>query len=441
MSWKENYREKVISAEEAVRLIKPGDYVRFPMAATPLTLISALARRRGQLKDVYIAQPGPQPAPGVGWWDEPGWDDSFHVSTEWPDALCRPGIEMKTVEFRPVEYTLARTLREEGSRPDTWTPDFFMCPVSPPNEQGYCNLGQWVWHSDTYARAARTLIVEVDESWPWCYGDTMLSVSEIDYMVEKVVEAPPPVLRRITDDMLDDKVKTIGQYVAELVPDGSTIQMGVGVVSMAAAHYLFDKHDLGIHSELVTEPMMDLWQAGVITCKRKNVNTGKAVATCLSSMDPNYVAMVNKNPFFEFRSVEYTNDIRVISSHDNMVAINTTLAIDLSGQVASETMGPRFYSASGGQISFMMGSMLSRGGRTIIALPSTARKGTISRIVPILEAGTVVTVPRSWVDFIVTEHGLVNLQGKTLRQRAEALISIAHPDFRAELRREAQKLF
>lgn len=439
--WREQYKEKVITVEEAVEMVKPGDTVRFPMAVTPISLGAALARRRGKVKDIYVAQANPFPAPGVGWWQEPGWDESFHLSTEYPDLLCRPGLDMKTVELRPIEYTLAKKLRDEGIREDTWSPDFFMVPMAVPNKYGYANFGHWVWYSPQYARAAKTVIAEINEWYPWCDGDTLLPVPEIDYFVETKEEPPKPAVREPLGEMFDETVKSIAQHAVQVVKDGDTIQMGVGAVSMAIGSYLFDRHDLGVHSELITREMLDLYEAGVLTGKYNNVNPGKLVGTCIVAFDPNYIEMVNGNPIFSVRSVEYTNDIRVISAHDNMVSINSALSVDLTGQVCSETMGTRIYSASGGEISFMMGSMLSRGGRTVVVIQSTARKGAVSRIVPLLGPGSVVTIPRSWVDFVATEHGIVNLQGKTLRQRAEALISIAHPDFRVELREEAQKLF
>jgi len=439
--WKEQYKEKLIAAEEAVDMVKPGDTVRLPMAATPISLCAALARRRGKVKDIYVAQSNPFPAPGVGWWHEPGWDESFHLSTEYPDLLCRPGLDRKTVELRPIEYTLAKKLRDEGIREDTWSPDFFMVPMAPPNKYGYANFGHWVWYSPQYARAAKTVIAEINEWYPWCFGDTMLPVSEIDYFVETTEAPPPPTMRQPMGAEFDETVKNSAQHAVELIKDGDTIQMGVGEVSMAIGSYLFDRQDLGVHSELITREMLDLYEAGVLTGKYNNVDPGLLVGTCAATFDPTYIEMVSGNPIFSIRSVEYTNDIRVISAHDNMVSINSALSMDLTGQVCSETMGTRIYSASGGATSFMMGSMLSRGGRTCVVMQSTARKGTVSRIVPLLESGSVVTIPRSWVDFVATEYGIVNLQGKTLRQRAEAMMSIAHPDFKAELKKEAQKLF
>jgi 4-hydroxybutyrate CoA-transferase len=440
MDWKEKYREKVLAAEDAVKMVKAGDTVRFPMASVPVTLATALAKRRDELKDVKVFHAGPAPLPGVGWWTEKGWEESFQMATEWPNPVCRPGLDQKIVDLLVTDFSLAPKLREEGLREDVWSPDFFLAPVSPPSKEGLCSLGAIRWYTKEYAMAARSFIAEVDPEIPWVPGDTTIAVSEVDYLVEKTVPTARPPMRTSAVE-IDDISETIGEQIAELIRDGDTIQMGVGVINLAVASLLEQKNDLGIHSEIITEVMVDLVRKGVVTGKRKTVNQGKAVAAGIPIVEPSYRAYVDGNPLFELRSIEYTNNIGVISSHDNMISINNCLTIDLTGQVASETLGRRIYSAIGGQVCFMIGSMLSRGGRTVMALPSTARKGAVSRIVPTLDAGTAVSIPRSWVDFVVTEYGMVNLLAKTQRQRAEALISIAHPDFRGELGREARKLY
>jgi 4-hydroxybutyrate CoA-transferase len=440
MDWKEKYGEKVLTADEAVKLVKSGEMVRFPMASVPVTLATALAGRKDELKDVKIFHAGPAPLQGIGWWSEKGWEESFQMVTEWPNPVSRPGLDQKLVDLLITDFTLAPKLREEGFREDIWSPDFFMAPVSPPNEEGQCSLGTIRWYNKEYAKAARCFIAEIDPDIPWVPGDSAISVSEMDYLVEKTVPTVRPPMRTSAVE-IDDVSRTIGEQIVSVIRDGDTIQMGVGVINLAVASFLKEKNDLGIHSEIITEVMVDLVKKGVVTGKRKSVNQGKAVAAAIPILEPSYLEYVADNPIFELRSIEYTNNIGVISSHHNMTSINNCLSIDLTGQMASETLGRRIYSAIGGQVCFMIGSLLSPGGKTIMALPSTAKKGTVSRIVPTLETGTVVSIPRNWVDFVVTEYGMVNLLGKTQRQRAEALISIAHPDFREELKKEARRLY
>ena len=440
MDWKETYGDKVLTSNKAVKMVQNGDSVRFPMASVPVSLATALAARKGELKGVRVSHAGPAPLSGIDWWSEKGWEDSFQMVTEWPNPVCRPGLDQNLIDLLITDFTLAGKLREEGIREDLWSPDFYMAPVSPPDEKGLCSLGTIRWYSKEYARAARHFIAEVDPDIPWIPGDSTIPVSEIEYLVEKELPTARPPMR--TSAVRIDKVsRSIAEQISTLIRDGDTLQMGVGMINLGVAALLEDRNDLGIHSEIITEVMIDLVRKGVVTGRRKNINRGKAVAAAIPIVDPSYLEYLEGNERFELRSIEYTNNIEVISSHENMISINSCLSIDLTGQVASETLGRRIYSAIGGQVCFVIGSIMSPGGRTVMALPSTARKGSLSRIVPVLETGTVVSIPRSWVDFVVTEYGMVNLLGKTQRQRAEALISIAHPDFREELKREARRLF
>jgi 4-hydroxybutyrate CoA-transferase len=243
---------------------------------------------------------------------------------------------------------------------------------------------------------------------------------------------PPPEAERGT-------LEVIGEFAASLIRDGDTVQMGIGGISESIGYFLMDKNDLGIHSEIMTVTHVELVKRGVATGQYKTLNKGKAVAAMVvGSAD---LAFVNNNPAFELYSVLHTNSLLTIAAQNHQVAVNSTLAIDLTGQAAAEGFGPQMYSGIGGQMTFMMGAMYSKGGRSIMVLPATAKKGQVSRIVPMLEPGSTITTPRQYTDFVVTEFGIVNLQGKTQRQRAEALIDIAHPDFQPELKKAAHKMY
>ena len=309
--------------------------------------------------------------------------------------------------------------------------------VSPPDEKGYCSFGNALWYNKDVAKNAKVFVAEVDPTFIRTHGDNWIHVSEIDYLVEEtkpfpVGTAAPPEEERGT-------LEVIGEFAASLIRDGDTVQMGIGAISEAIGLFLMDRNDLGIHSELMTASHVELVKRGVATGQYKTMHKGKAVAAMVvGSADLEYV---NNNPAFELYSVLYTNAIPTIAVQNHQVAVNSTLAIDLTGQAAAESLGPQMYSGIGGQMTFMIGAMYSKGGRSIMVLPSTAKKGQLSRIVPMLEPGSTLTTPRQYMDFVITEFGIVNLQGKTQRQRAEALISIAHPDFRPELMKQAKKLF
>ncbi len=432
--WQHKYKDKLISAEAAAKLVKSGDLVRLHIGKPPIPILDALAKRKGEVENVTVIQCYPLYNHPI--WNEPGYDQSFNLVVDYVGVGCRQGMQKHYVDFLPIDYPQYAKQLEDG-RTNTWEPDIFFGVVSPPDEKGYCSFGNALWYNKDAAKNAKVFVAEVDPTFIRTHGDNWIHVSEIDYLVEEtkpfpVGTAAPPEEERGT-------LEVIGEFAASLIRDGDTVQMGIGAISEAIGLFLMDRNDLGIHSELMTASHVELVKRGVATGQYKTVHKGKAVAAMVvGSADLEYV---NNNPAFELYSVLYTNAIPTIAAQNHQVAVNSTLAIDLTGQAAAESLGPQMYSGIGGQMTFMIGAMYSKGGRSIMVLPSTAKKGQLSRIVPMLEPGSTLTTPRQYMDFVITEFGIVNLQGKTQRQRAEALISIAHPDFRPELTKQTKKLF
>ncbi len=434
MTWQAKWGDKIISAEKAAGFVKSGDLVRLGIGRTPVPIMKALAKRKGVLRDVTIHHGFPvQPFP---FWNEEGWQDSFTMVTDYVGEGNRAGIRSRLSDFLPIDYPQYIKGRSDG-RTNTWEPDVFIAAVSPPDEKGYCSFGNCLWYSKDLAQNAKLFIAEVDPTFIRTYGDNFIHISEIDYLVEEtesiVLSTPPP------PEEGRELIDTIGRLAAGVIRDGDTIQMGIGAISESVGRFLYEKNDLGIHSEILTTTHVDLVKKGIATGKYKSLHRGKAVSAFLVGAAD--LEFVNNNPAFELYSVLYVNRITTIAAQHSMVAVNSGIAIDLTGQVAAESLGPTMYSGLGGQMDFMIGSLHSEGGRSIMLLQSTARGGKVSRIVPHLEPGTILTTPRTYLDFVATEHGITNLQGKTQRQRAEALIEIAHPDFRSELRKQARKLF
>lgn len=433
-SWQRKYKDKLISAAAAAKLVKPGNLVRLHIGKPPIPILDALAQRKGEVENVTVIQCYPLYSHPI--WNEPGYDQSFNLIVDYVGAGCRQGMQKHYVDFLPLDYPQYAKQMEDG-RTNTWEPDVFFGVVSPPDEKGYCSFGNALWYNKDVAKNAKLFVAEVDPTFIRTHGDNWMHVSEIDYLVEEtqpfpVGTAPPPEEEHGT-------LEVIGEFAATLIRDGDTVQMGIGAISEAIGLFLMDRNDLGIHSELMTASHVELVKRGVANGKYKSMHKGKAVAAMIVGAAD--LKFVDNNPAFELYSVLYTNAIPTIAAQNHQVAVNSTLAIDLTGQAAAESIGPQMYSGIGGQMTFMMGALYSKGGRSIMVLPSTAKKGQLSRIAPMLEPGSTLTTPRQYMDFVVTEFGIVNLQGKTQRQRAEALISIAHPDFQPELKKQARKMF
>jgi acyl-CoA hydrolase len=419
----EDWAALAVSAEEAVSRIVSGMRVFIHgAAATPTPLLEALTRRL-DLADVtlyHLHTAGPAP------FADPQCRGRFFSVSLFTGAPLRHAIEEGRADFIPIFLSDIPRLFTSRAIPL----DVALVQLSPPDRHGYCTLGTSVDAALAAAQTARHIVAEINERMPRTHGATLVHIDRVAAFVRTARPlhqhpVPPPTA-------IDD---AIGEHAARLVPDGATLQMGIGAIPDAVLRRLGDKHDLGIHTEMFSDGVVDLVEAGVITNRRKQVHPGRIVTSFVIGTDRLY-DFVNDNPFVEFHPCDRTNDTAAIRRNDHAVAINSALEIDLSGQVCADSIGFRIYSGIGGQMDFVRGSALSRGGKPIIALPSTAAGGTVSRIVAGLKPGAGVVTTRGHVHWVVTEHGAVNLFGLSLRQRAEALISIAHPDFRAGLRRD-----
>jgi 4-hydroxybutyrate CoA-transferase len=401
-NWQEEYKRKLISAPEAANFVKSGDLVVFTVGREAHSVGLAIAARKDELKDVKVSMPSP--GYDFGWYD-PGWEESFEVTVSMPTAVSQQMVDERRCDLSfGTVIPFAKDLEERS--------DILITEVSPPDERGFCSFGASVWNKRREIKEAKLTIAEVNKNLIRTFGENYVHISEIDYFVEHVFSGGTPGMGTLAGRVLkkpEPYVKRITENVSTLIKDGDTIQIGVG---------------------RTTEPMVSL-----------GLFDGKRVATSIGGSSREEMEWVNENPLFLLVDVTYLEDIRIIAAHDNMVVINNALAVDLMGQITAETLGTKSLSVAGGQIPFVLGAWLSNGGRAITVLPSTARDGTVSRIMPALPLGTAVTIQRNCADFIVTEYGVAKLRGKSARKRAEELISVAHPDFRAELRKEAQKLY
>jgi 4-hydroxybutyrate CoA-transferase len=436
-SWQEEYKKKLVSADEAVSRVKSGDRVVFTPGREAFAVGLALAARKEELKGVTVFTPSP--GYDFGWYDA-GWSDSFEVSIMMPTAVCQDAVDAKLIALNPG--TLIPF--EEG--PDAPKSDVLLTEVSTPDERGFCSFGASVWNKRRVIAEAKLTIAEVNPNLIRTYGDNYIHISEIDYFVEHLSMGGAPGMGSLAGRAVKETepyLYNVAQNVSDLIRDGDTIQIGVGRTTepLVKLGIFKGRRDLGWHSEATPGGVISLVREGVINGSRKTLHPGKCVVTSLGGGTKEEMDWVTMNPLFMLVDIGYLEDIRVIAAHDNMVAINNALAIDLSGQIGAESIGYRFMAVAGGQIPFVFGATLSKGGRSITCLPSTAQGGKISRIVPTLPPGTVVTIQRNLTDNVVTEYGIARLKGKTLRQRAQELINVAHPDFRAELKKAAEKLY
>jgi len=433
--WEQEYRRKLVPAEDAVRAVRSGDLVAVPVGTDPQTVLVALLGRAHDLRDVRLRlYNGLNDIP----WFEP--EMAGHVLPEvWfvVSPYVRERMEARQGDMAIGACTLATKGARDG-RADFRAPDVVLLELSPPDAHGMCSFGAVRWDKKELAEQARTVIAEVSPSHIRTHGDNAIHVSKVGLFVEQAI--PPTPLRPPIEQDVRRKdaelFRTIAGHVASFIKDGDTILMGAGgTVEPLPLFGLFDgREELGWHTERMPRGALRLMRErpGLFTGRRKSVDPGKHVVTLLALTEDD-AAYAEMHPQIEVRSVHYVNDIRVIAAQENLVAIMNALAIDLTGQVASEHLGPRPYAGPGGQPEIAIGAMLAKGGRSIMVVPSTAQGGMVSRIVPQLEAGSVVTVTRAFIDYVVTEYGVARLLGKSARQRAQELIAIAHPDFRAEL--------
>lgn len=417
------YREKRVSAAEAVSVISSCDNIVVPPgAAEPEILMDVLAERRGELKDVRIHQMLPLREAS---YLKPGMERHFRHVSWLTSSVVKRGVKEGRAGVMPgYLYEYPKFIRDMEV-------DVFMGTVSPMDEHGYFSFGVSVDYTIAAAGSAKKVILVVNPNMPRTMGYSFIHISQADLIVEDqspLLEVKKPELSKV-----DQK---IGDYVCELVDDGSTIQLGLGSVANAAAQCLSVKKGLGIHTHFITDVILDLVECGTVTNRRKNIHQGKIICSSAVGSKRLYQFM-NNNPLFEMHAISYTNDPMIICKNNNMVAINSVDEIDLLGQCASEPVGPKLYSGTGEQVDFARGAMNAHNGKSIVVLHSTHKGRT--KIVPMLESGSVVSLNKNDVDYVITEYGIAKLRGKTYRQRAEALIAIAHPDHRDGLSEAAKK--
>jgi itaconate CoA-transferase len=428
----DQYRKKLTTPEKAVEDIKDGATIVPGMVnGEPYALLSAIAdrARQGDLKDIniYFLHPAEAAAMTVL---APDLCDCIQVYSWFVGLADRARVRVGLNYFVPNYFHQIPRLVK-----DFMQVDVTVAAVSPMDKSGYFSFGTSNDYTTTAARHCKKLIVEVNEHMPRVFGDSLLHISEVD----AIVENSAPLFETIPQEP-DAEDGIIGKRVAEMVPDGATIQLGAGNVPNAIAHYLTNHKDLGIHTELFCPSMVDLIEKGVVTGRKKTLHPMKNVFTMARGTKKMYEFMDN-NPTMESYPVSYVNDPAVIAKNDNMISINSILEVDLLGQCNAEFMGGYQFSGTGGQLDFVRGAFNSKGGKSILAFHSTAKKGEVSRVVPRFEAGTVVTTPRMDAQYLVTEHGVVHLKGKSTRERALEIIGIAHPEFRDELLREAEDMY
>ena len=433
--WREVYQRRLISAEAAARRVKNGDHIYLPIGQQYGPVAAAIVARGAELTGVTFT--GLPPA-DYGWY-APELRDHLTVNIVYANATSREAVNSGVADYNPFMMYGHHKGRDEG-RLEGRPVDVNLISCTPPNDRGYVCIGNSVWDAkSTIARAGQTIAV-VNQHIPRTFGDSWVHVSHIAAFVEGHVALPDRTAEVYPPAEPWDEA--IAGYVDSLVNHGDTLQIGTGSTTgnILRAGALKDKEDLGYFAELTVPGTIDLVRRGTITGRRMTTHPNRFVATTAgnSAEDREFI---NDNPSFEFYAVDYIHDPRSIAANDNYRAINNAISVDLTGQIAASAIGTRVYSGTGGHFPFAMGAFMSRGGRYVCVLPSTARNGTVSRIVPRFESGQVVTVPRDIADTVVTEYGIARLLNRSVRERAEALISIAHPDFRAELRRAAREYF
>jgi len=427
------YQSRVTTPQEAVKVIQSGHRVFLTgNVSVPQTLLAALVEHAPNVNNVEICQ-----ALTVGSADYVGPEMEGHlrVNSMFISANIRKAVQEGRADFTPVLLSEFPLLFKHGVLPL----DVAIIHVSRPDEHGFCSLGVEVGLTKTAAESAKVVIAEVNDQMPRTLGDSFIHVSRLTHIVPVNYPIPELAMGEGRDDTI---VQKIAGFIAELIPDGATMQLGIGAIPDAVLKYLFDKKDLGIHTELFSDGVIDLVNAGVLTNARKTLHPGKIVSGFILGTKKLY-EWVHDNPMIELHRSEYVNDPFVIAQNERMVAVNSAIEVDLTGQICADSIGPKLYSGVGGQLDFIYGASRSKGGIPIIALPSAAtmKDGkVISKIVSMLKLGAGVVTSRNHVHYVVTEYGVADLYGKTIRQRAQALINIAHPDFRADLTKQAQEL-
>jgi acetyl-CoA hydrolase len=427
------YASRVVTAEEAVKQIKSGMRVFLTgNCSTPHKVLEALVNYAPNLQDVEICQ-----ALTVGAADYVSQEMEGHlrVNTMFISANIRKAVQEGRADFTPVLLSEFPLLFKNKILPI----DVALVHLSPPDEHGFCSFGIETGLTKSPAESAKIIIAEVNQQMPRCLGDSFIHISRVNYIVP--VDYPLSEML-MSDEGPNETTEKIAGFIAEMIPDGATMQMGIGAIPDAVLKYLYNKRDLGIHTELFSDGVVDLVEAGVLTNGRKTLHPGKILAGFIIGSRSLY-QWVDDNPLIELHPTEYVNDPYIIAQNDRQVAVNSAIEVDITGQVCADSIGPKLYSGVGGQLDFIYGASRSRDGVPIIALPSTAtmRDGSvISRIVPMLKQGAGVVTSRNHIRYVVTEYGVATLYGNSIRKRTLELINIAHPDFRDELKTMAEKL-
>ena len=428
MSVKSQYQSKLVSAADAIDQIKDSDFIIIPTGVgEPPALLTALSEQRRRFRDVKLGQI--LAVRKYGYFDPETVDHVRHVAFFY-GAASRAGGQAGWVDFIPSYFSEMPSQIERGQIPA----DVVLSMASPMDQHGYFSLSLGADYTMAAVARARAVVLEVNPNVPYANGNCHVHISQVTALIESsdpVMEVGLPKIGPVQ--------QAIGKYVADMIDDGSTLQIGYGGIPDAVVMQLSAKHDLGIHTEMIGDGILSLIESGAVTNRKKNYLPGKMVATFALGSRKLYQFM-DRNPALEIHPADFTNDPYLAGKNDNLVAINATLQIDLLGQCGSESLGHRPYSGTGGQSDFVRGANRSRGGKAFIVLPSTAKDDSITRIVPVLSPGTHVSTSKNDINYVVTEFGVAQLRGKSAKQRAQELISIAHPDFRAELTESARKL-
>jgi acetyl-CoA hydrolase len=433
--WIKDYNSKLTSADEAVQVIKSGDGVYIqPGCAVPFELIRAMVRRKDELRDVkiyHILAVGKLP------YMEPGMEEHFRHVAFFIGHNTRKAVNEGRADFVPC-FLHEVPLYFKNKVYDI---DVALIHVSPPDEHGFCSYGVDVGCIKTPAEMAKVIIAQVNPQMPRTLGNSFIHVSKINYFVEH--EENLTELPQVDEDTSEEMLKiydSIGEYIAELIEDGSTLQMGIGAIPDSVLNFMQNKKDLGVHTEMFSDGLIDLIDKGIVNGERKTIHRGKVIAGFILGTKKAF-DYAHNNPLLEFHPQEYVNDPFVVAQNYKMVAINSAIEVDITGQVCSDSIGTRLYSGFGGQVDFIRGAARSNGGKPIIAIPSTTKDQSISRISTMLKQGAGVVTSRADVHYVVTEYGVASLNGKSIRERIKQLINIAHPKFRDELRFFAKKTY
>jgi acetyl-CoA hydrolase len=422
-NWMVRFWNKVVPAEKAVQVIKSGDRIFLTgNCSVPQTLLNAVTQRAqaGEVERLEIVQ---VLTIGDAAYVAPEMEGKIRVNTLFISHNVRKAVNEGRADFTPVFLSEIPRLFRNGHLPL----DVALIHCSPPDEHGFLSFGVEVGLTKPAAQNAKIVVAEVNEHMPRCLGDSFIHISKVDYLVPVSYYLP-----EVPQGAPGELEKCIAGHIVDLIPDGATMQMGIGAIPDAVLHFLEHKKDLGIHTELFSDGVIPLVDAGIINNERKTLHPGKIVAGFILGSQKLY-DFVDNNPIVEFHPQDYVNDPFIISQNDRMISINSALEVDLTGQVCADSIGTSFYSGVGGQMDFVYGASRSKEGKPIIALPSTTRNDTITRIVPALKEGAGVTTSRNHVHYVVTEFGVAELYGKSIRQRALNLINVAHPNFRDEL--------